>query len=69
MTKKIAAVDYEKCRPEECDKGVCVAAAECEHGNMVQEAPYETPEINPAKWCHSCAKCARACPLGAIRMM
>jgi translation initiation factor RLI1 len=69
MPKKVAAIDYAKCFPERCDLGVCVAMAECEHGCLKQEAPYETPEINPAKWCHSCAKCVKACPLKAIRMV
>jgi Fe-S-cluster-containing hydrogenase component 2 len=69
MAKKVPAVDYAQCRPENCDNGVCSASLECEHGSLVQEEPYETPEVNPAKWCHSCAKCARACPLGAIRLI
>ena len=69
MPKKIPAVDYTVCKPEECDNGVCLAALECEHGSLTQESPYEMPEINPAKWCHSCAKCVNACPLKAIRMM
>lgn len=67
MPRREVAVDYGKCRPEECDGGVCVAALECEHRSLVQESPYETPELNPAKWCSGCAKCAQACPLKAIR--
>jgi Fe-S-cluster-containing hydrogenase component 2 len=69
MPKKTPGVDYARCDPGQCDKGICKAALECEHGSLVQESPYETPEINPAKWCHSCAKCVKACPLEAIRMM
>jgi len=69
MPKKMPAVDYARCDPGQCDKGICQAALECEFGSLVQENPYETPEINPAKWCHSCAKCVKACPLEAIRMM
>jgi len=69
MPKKVAAIDYEKCCPEKCDSGVCVAAQVCEHGSLKQEAPYETPEINPSKWCHGCAKCVQACKLKAIKMM
>ena len=69
MPKKTPAVDYTLCNPEQCDGGVCSAAAECEHGSLVQERPYETPEVNPAKWCHSCAKCAKTCPLNAIRLI
>jgi len=69
MPKKVAALDYEKCCPEECGQGVCVAMSECEHGCLKQESPYEMPEINPAKWCHGCAKCVKSCPLKAIKMV
>lgn len=69
MPKKAAVVDYTKCHPEKCDHGVCEAVLACEFGHLMQESPYETPEINPAKWCHSCAECIKACPLKAIRMM
>jgi translation initiation factor RLI1 len=69
MPKKTVAIDYGRCRPEECDAGICVAALECEHGSLRQERPYETPELNPAKWCHGCAKCVKACPLKAIVMI
>jgi len=69
MPKKIPAIDYATCHPEKCDQGICVAMLDCEHGSLVQEGPYEVPEINPAKWCHGCAKCVRACPLRAIRMI
>lgn len=69
MPKKVAMVDYQKCHPEKCDHGVCVAALECEYENLIQERSYEVPEIDPAKWCHGCAKCAKGCPLKAIRML
>lgn len=69
MARKMPALDYVQCDPAACDSGVCVAALECEYGSLVQHAIYEQPEINPAKWCHGCAKCAQACPRKAIRMM
>ena len=69
MPKRPPTIDYTRCHPEKCDEGLCVALLECEYGSLVQEDPYEVPEINPAKWCHSCAKCAKACPLKAIRML
>jgi translation initiation factor RLI1 len=69
MPKRVAAVDYSKCLPESCDSGECAAALACEHGALIQESPYEEPEINSAKWCDGCAHCAQACLLKAIRMI
>ena len=69
MPKKTAAVDYAKCDPQACDSGVCLAALECEYGHLVQYEHYEEPEVNPAKWCHGCAKCVQACPRQAIKLM
>ena len=69
MPKAAAVVDCQKCHPERCDEGVCRAVLECEYGSLLQESAYEAPEINPAKWCHGCAKCAQACPVKAIRML
>jgi len=69
MAKKLATVDYSKCNPERCDKGICLAVLECEYGSLIQQGPYDMPEVNPAKWCHGCAKCAKACPSEAIRML
>ncbi len=69
MPKPTAMMNYEKCRLERCDHGVCAAALQCEYGSLVQESPHQAPGINPAKWCHGCTKCARACPLRAITMI
>ena len=69
MPKTEAAIDYSKCDPQKCENGICIAALECEHGSLVQDAPYETPELNPAKWCRGCNKCAIVCPQKAIKMM
>lgn len=69
MAKKVAHVDYQRCHPESCDHGECLAALECEYGYLAAEGAYEAPEVNPVRWCHGCAKCASACPMKAIRML
>ncbi len=69
MSKKTVAVDYTKCNPEKCNQGVCVAVGACEHRSLRQDSPYETPEINPFKWCHGCAEFVQACPLKAIKRL
>lgn len=70
MPKKKAIVDYTLCQPDKCNNaGICPASRKCEFGSLKQEKAYETPEINPTKWCHSCAKCAKVCPLNAIKMI
>lgn len=68
MLKKMALVDYKKCRPELCDGGVCVAVLVCPHKLIEQEAPYEVPLPSPYL-CQNCAKCVLACPLRAIELM
>ncbi len=67
MPGKRAAVDYDVCRPEICDSGVCKAAKACPRRLLKQEAPYETPMPTPTL-CQACAVCVRACPVKAIRL-
>lgn len=68
MPGKMALVNYDVCRPESCDGGICKAALACPRKLLKQEAPYETPMPNPSL-CQGCTSCVRACPLKAIRMM
>ena len=68
MPGKMALVDFNKCRPEECDNGVCAAALACTRKLLVQEAPYEAPMPNPAL-CRACGDCVRACPAKAIQII
>jgi len=37
------AVDYEKCHPERCDKGECIAVLKCPAKLWKQEEPYDLP--------------------------
>ncbi|MBT4513101.1 MAG: hypothetical protein HOC20_12950 [Chloroflexi bacterium] len=68
MPKPKAYVDYNKCNPELCKDGVCLAAQECELKILHQDAPYEPPETTSAP-CKGCFKCLRVCPAKAIVKM
>lgn len=67
MPKKMAVVNYDKCRPEYCDKGICAAALVCPHKLLKQDAPYQVPM--PTYACQNCAKCVLICPLRALELM
>jgi len=62
------AVDYGKCHPERCDKGVCAALLECPLKLWKQEEPYDLPYPVPG-FCQDCGKCVEACPLKAIGLL
>lgn len=65
MPSKMAMIDFNKCRPELCEDGICKAALACERKLLTQEAPYEIPMTDPFL-CRGCADCVRACPEKAI---
>ncbi len=67
MPGKMAMIDFNKCRPQECEDGVCKAAEACERKLLVQETAYEIPMTNPFL-CRGCADCVRACPVNAIQI-
>ncbi len=67
MLGKIAMVDFNKCRPEECGNGICKAAPACERKLLKQETAFEAPMTNPSI-CRACGDCLRACPLNAIQI-
>ncbi|MFP3974809.1 MAG: 4Fe-4S binding protein [Chloroflexota bacterium] len=68
MPKPKAMVDFNKCHPERCDHGLCVAVDACQLHVLQQEAPYEPPMPNP-NLCKGCGDCVRACPLKAMVLM
>ena len=62
-----ALIKYEKCHPERCDNGVCIAALACNYKVLKQVEPNEMPMMDPLL-CMGCGDCMRACPAGAIRI-
>lgn len=68
MPSKVALIVYDKCRPAECDSGVCKAAAACTRKLLKQETPYEPPMPHPSL-CRACGDCVRACPAEAVRIV
>ena len=68
MTRKLALLDYNKCRPAECVDGLCTAAQACPSKLLQQEAAYVIPEPEPSA-CRACGDCVRACPLNAINLV
>jgi Fe-S-cluster-containing hydrogenase component 2 len=67
MPKKTALVDYQACRPELCEEGICRAAQTCPRRVLKQEEPYEAPSSLGAL-CVGCAQCVAACLAQAVRM-
>ncbi len=65
MPGKVALLVFDKCQPGSCDGGVCAAAAACPHKLIKQEAPRETPELDPFL-CRGCGTCVLACPNKAL---
>lgn len=66
MPSKVALVDYNKCRPDQCNGGVCQATLACRYKQLKQEKVNEAP-MNPFV-CRGCGDCVRACPMNAIEI-
>ncbi len=66
--KSFSMMDYDKCRPEECDSenGVCASAAACTHKVMKQIDGLFQPPIIFQDMCLGCWDCIEACPLKAV---
>jgi len=68
MPNKMALIQFDKCRPEMCEDGICAGAEACPRKLLKQEAPYEIPMPDPTL-CRGCGDCARACPAKAIKVV
>jgi translation initiation factor RLI1 len=68
MPGKMALLDYNKCRPDLCEGGVCTAMLACPLHVLKQEAPHEIPMTDPFA-CKGCAACTLACPVRALSIV
>ncbi len=62
------AIDYKRCDPRRCDKGICTALLACPTKLIKQMEPYDYP-YPVAGFCQECSKCLDACLLEAIKMI
>lgn len=65
---QLVVVNKDKCAPEKCASGKCVATYSCGWKVLLQENPYELPVINLRR-CLGCARCTFICPLGALEVI
>jgi len=68
MPQPKIVLDYSRCDPFRCEKGICAAGQVCERKVLRQEKPGEMPDVYQAL-CLGCADCLEACPQEAIRLM
>jgi len=65
LEKIKVAVDYAKCHPESCDKGICLAVLECPRKLFKQEEPFDLPFVISG-FCEDCGRCIEVCPRQAV---
>lgn len=68
MEMLLVIVDKNKCCPEKCENGVCIATYSCNWKVLEQLKPYDFPVINLSR-CLGCARCATVCQLGALQVI
>lgn len=60
-------IDYKKCNPKGCQKGICPAKLACPNKLIRQIEPYDFP-YPISGFCQECGKCIEACIAGAIEI-
>jgi Fe-S-cluster-containing hydrogenase component 2 len=61
-------IDYKKCKPRKCNKGICAALQACPTKLIKQMEPYDYPYPTDG-FCQECGKCSEACLFEAIKML
>jgi Fe-S-cluster-containing hydrogenase component 2 len=61
-------IDYRKCNPKRCEKGICKAISVCPNKLIKQIGPFDFPYPIDG-FCKECGKCQDACLLEAIHLM
>lgn len=65
---QLVVVNRDRCMPEKCERGTCVATYSCTWKVLEQNKPYDQPVINLRR-CLGCARCTFICPLGALEVV
>ncbi|GBF34221.1 hypothetical protein DCCM_3333 [Desulfocucumis palustris] len=65
---QLVVVNKDKCLPDKCENGECIATYSCTWKVLEQKNHYELPSINLQK-CLGCARCTFICPLGALEII
>lgn len=60
MPKPMVVLNVQQCEPNQCENGICPAALQCRRKALVQEQPFEVPELNSER-CLGCAVCVTIC--------
>ena len=69
--KLVASVNYEICKPEECDfeTGICRAIESCSYKSITQlDGAFDKPFIFQ-EMCLGCGSCLETCPVNAISII
>ncbi len=56
----VVSIVQDKCRPDECENGVCTAVASCAWKALEQSRPFTRPTIN-SNTCLGCFHCTLFC--------
>lgn len=65
---RLVIVDKDKCNPEKCEGGQCIATYSCTWKILEQQSPYDKPVIDLRR-CLGCTRCTSFCPLGALEVI